>query len=125
MTRKESVTMYFEPDAKAAIESEATEADMSVSKYCKQLVQEQRRARASDQLNVEQRIKQAIAEGLSEREDTLADLNERTALILHILRELEDVDESETETDGGEATSISERAEQRANRRKRPNGGDR
>lgn len=88
--RREAVTMYYTADEKAAIKREAKDAGKTVSTYCRDLVDRQRRASELDQLNAEQRLERVMAEGTDHVEEIAEDIREQNGLVIHLLREIED-----------------------------------
>lgn len=106
MVRKESVTMYLDEEQKEEIKAEAERAGVSVSTYCRDLVQQKRMENAqedvSDHLSAEERLEAVMADGLDSIVEVTAGLREQHGLIIHILREIEDDLEGvtvETKTD--------------------------
>lgn len=89
-SRNKPVTMYYTADEKAAIKREANDAGKTVSTYCRDLVDRQRRATELEELNAEERIERIVAQSTDRFEEVAEDIRDQQGLVIHLLRELED-----------------------------------
>lgn len=94
--------MYYTSDEKAAIKREANDAGKTVSTYCRDLVERQRRADDLEQLDAEARLERVMAEGTDRVEQIAEDIREQNGLVVHLLREIEDELDSVDLEDGSE-----------------------
>ena len=94
--------MYYTTDEKAAIKREANDARKTVSTYCRDLVERQRRADDLEQLDAEARLERVMAEGVDHVEEIAEDIREQNGLVIHLLRQLEDqLDDVSLDDDNG------------------------
>lgn len=100
-SRNKPVTLYYNTNEKAAIKREANDAGKTVSTYCRDLVERQRRADDLEQLDAEARLERVMAEGTERVEEIAEDIREQNGLVIHLLREIEDELEGVSLEDGG------------------------
>lgn len=109
MTRRESVTIYVSKEEKKNIKQEADRMGKSISTYCYDLVQEQRRENAhediADRLDAEERLERLLTEGLKDFDKMADDLREQHGQhgqISHNFQEIEDeLNAGESESNAG------------------------
>lgn len=89
-SRNKPVTMYYNAEEKEAIRREANDAGKTVSGYCRDLVDRQRRADDLEQLDAEARLERIMAEGVDHVEEIAEDIAEQQRLVIHLLREIEE-----------------------------------
>ena len=81
--------MYFSEEEKEQIKKEAAAEGKSVSTYCRDIVQDYRFDRTAEDLDAEERLERMLAEGTERWEEIAETIDERTGLMIHILREIE------------------------------------
>lgn len=93
MARREPVTIYFSETEKEEIESEADRADMTVSSYCRDLIEQQRVEEAqeelSERLGAEERIRETIRQELDAVDEGIGGLESDHGLMVEMLRGIE------------------------------------
>lgn len=89
-TRNKPITMYYTADEKAAIKREADEAGKTVSTYCRDMIERQRRADDLGDLDAEARLERIMARGTDHIEEVAEDVREQNGLVIHLLREIEE-----------------------------------